>query len=562
MILRLIGLMVSGGLAYAMLRGWPAVLPELPRACLAVLLLLGGLSLWALGRKSDDLPLAKGTRSPGWLDFASIGLGLLALECGFLWILSAAPAPLEEIAIRVEERFRPEAAGERLESGGDQPVSGNWLWQDERRRALPMRTNLKPGPKPEVFVRLANGEDAGRLLEEQVYVRAFALDRFEDGVWSASGSEVEVFEAATDGWIRFAEESENEILHEVFHGKDPGGRDVFTALQGARAVRLRSLQSSGDGTWFLPDASGPAGYEYLASSAPVTLKDLVGKQIDHDGEVPKDSDSRIRRLALKAAGEGSLVERLRNIETFLRDNYGYSLITENPRNLDPLENFLFAEKRGHCEFFATAGALMARELGTEVRVAYGWAGGQFFKENHMFVFRAREAHAWVEVNLGEHGWVLMEPTAPVVLGGGGTPRVAGSGDAFPSPEETLIENEESYGSQSGDVATMALVLTGAFAGAAVWMFLLREKSRTADGGRRIIGGKRSVGYFGAWRRASEKRGLKAAGKTLKSQIGGLDQAPGFADDLLLYHYGVRYEGKEIDVDREKLIEKQIREWEP
>jgi len=560
MMLRLIVLMVSGGLAYAMLRGWPAVLPGLPRACIAVLLLVGGLSWWAIGRKTEDLPLAKGARKPGWLDFCSIGMGLLALECGFLWVLSAAPEPLEEMAIQLEERFRPEAAEKRAKAELQSTGGGNWLWEDERRRSLPMRTNLKPGAKPEVFIRMVKDEDVAGLLAEQIYVHAFALERFEGSVWSAAEQKEERVEAGADGWIRFDGEREGEILHEVFHGEDTGGRDVFTSLQGARGVRLPWLRVVGEGISLLPDSSRPSGYEYFASSVPVTLKDLEGADVVSKPGIPGDSDSRIRQIALRAAGQGTLRERLLNIENFLRENYTYSLVTTNPKNLEPLENFLFEEKRGHCEFFATAGALMARELGVEARVAYGWSGGQFFKANKMFVFRAREAHAWVEVNIEGFGWVLMEPTPPSALGGGGSPTVASEGEKFPEPEEVLAEEDEGDGLGSADVSLMAIGLAGAFAVGAALMVLVREKVRPEANGRSNVGGKEMGGYYAAWRREGRRRGVAEAGRTLKRQVEEMEERPPFAEELLGYHYGVKYEEKCADAELEKRLERKIRGW--
>lgn len=561
MILRLVVLMVSGGLAYAMLQGWPDFLPRLLRACLAVLLLVGGLSWWAIGRKSDELPVAEGARKPGWLDFSSIGMGLLALECGFLWMLNVAPAPLEDIAVRLEARFRPEAAGLRANGKDGNPVGGNWLWQNERSRSLPARTNLKPGAKPEVFVRIAKREDAIELLKEQVYVRAFVLDRYRDGVWSLSGTDELNLEAGDDGWIRFGEEDEEEILHQVFHGKDPSGRDVLTALQGARAVRLPSLNTSGDGMAYLPEIGDKAGYDYFASSVPMTLKDLEGSDVEAARKIGGASDARIRELALRAAGEGGLLKRLQNIEDFLRNNYGYSLVTDNPRNLEPLENFLFAEKRGHCEFFATAGALMAREIGVEARLAYGWAGGQFFEENNMFVFRAREAHSWVEVNLAGYGWVLMEPTPPVVLGEDGRSSVADAGDEFPSPEEVLAESECLVDNGSEGVAAIALGLTVFFGLGAACVIFMREKTKPAAEGSKVYGAEQGSGYFAAWRRALKKRGFRGEGKTLKKQIEGLEDTASFGGELVRYHYGLKYEENAPDSKKEKRLEKAIREWE-
>jgi hypothetical protein len=562
MILRLVVLMMAGALAYVMLRGWPEVVPALPRAFVAVLLVVLALAWWSMGHKSKDMPLAKTGRKPAWMDFSVMGLGLLALECGFLWFLSAAPKPLEEIAIRLEQQFRPDAAQMREEQmTGMRP--GNWLWDNERQRSLPKRTNLKPGMRPEVFVRLVNERDSERLLKRQLYVRAFALDRYQESAWSLSETKRETVVADEKGWIRFSPSGPGEILHEVFHGGGVGGHDVFTALQGAKAVRLPSLKRDGEGVFLLPKTAESLGYEYLATSSPVTLADVAEKDFKGREVRSPDSGSRMGQLVLRVAGEGELIDRLRNIEMYLRENFQYSLMTNNRRNLDPLENFLFEEKRGHCEFFATAGALMARELGIESRVAYGWAGGKYFEDDKMFLFRAREAHAWVELKLEGYGWVLMEPTPPIVLGSG-LPRVADVGEKLPTPEELLEEEEAMFTQKSDHTKGWALGLAGGFgAGALMLSFLRGRRCEEARGGFDFSLGKgRETGYFAAWRKALGKRGFGNAGaQTLKRQVAKLTNAPEFTQELVRYHYAVRYEGRPVDVKRERLIEKEIEKWE-
>ena len=561
MILRLIVLCLVGGGAYALLRGIPEGLPSLVRSCLAVLLLVGGLGFWAAKRKKDDLPVAKGVRKPGMRDFLAMGMGILALECGFLWLLSAAPEPLEEVAILIEAKLQPAAAAER--SGKTTTTdAGNWLWSDEKRRALPRRTNLKPGAKPEVFVKLPQAKDAERLLKRKLYVRAFALDDFEEGVWSLGETEARDMVADDQGWIGFGDRSDGEILHEIFHGKEGGGRDALTALQGVRAVRLPGLKVVADGMGFLPDVGGASGFSYLASSLPVALEDLAKTEDWGQGKAV-GAEGRFGALAAKAAGEGDVLKKLLNIQSFLRDNYGYSLMTENRDDLDPLENFLFAEKRGHCEFFATAAALMAREIGVEARVAYGWAGGEYFSNSRMFVFRAREAHAWVEVKM-KGVWVVMEPTPPVALGGGGAPRSAGPDEKPPTAEEALAEETEVSAKKGGEVEKTSLLLMGVFGAVAVAAFLIKGLRRKND--FRIEnddqGTKRSAGYFAAWRMACEKKGLAGrSGWTLKRQLAEMNAPPAFGDELRDYHYAIRYEEKPPDTDREKRLVTEIKRWE-
>lgn len=561
MIIRLIVLMVSGAVAYLMLRGWPALIPALPRAFVAVFIVAVALVWWTTGGKPKDLPLVKAGRRPSWLDFGAIGLGLLAFECGFLWFLSAAPKPLEAMALQFEQQFRPEAA-ERRETRAAGQMGGNWLWDDERQRPLPRRTNLKPGMKPEVFVRLMNKEDAERLLKRQVYVRSFALDHYENSAWSLSDTKSQELSADVKGWIRFSQQSEEEILHEVFHGRDESGQNPFTALQGARAVRLPSLKVDGEGLVILPEQSDDSGYEYLASSLPVMLADVAEE--DFKGAVVKapDSGSRIGQLVLRVAGEGELLDRLKKIETYLRESYRYSLVTDNKKNMDPIENFLFEEKRGHCEFFATAAALMARELGVDARVGYGWAGGKYYENNNMFVFRAREAHAWLEVMLEGYGWVLIEPTPPMASGDAMS-RVAEAGEKMPTPEEMIAEEEEAIAKSSERITGWAIGLTAGFGVSAFLLFVFRGRTRENESqGSSIFTSKRKeAGYFAAWRRAIKRRGLRnETGLTIRRQVDNMDDAPDFSKELVRYHYAVRYEGLPLDAELERCLEKEIDKW--
>jgi hypothetical protein len=268
-------------------------------------------------------------------------------------------------------------------------------------------------------------------------------------------------------------------------------------------------------------------------------------------------------LVAKAAGEGDLLRKLLNIQSYLRGNYRYSLITENRDNLDPLENFLFTEKRGHCEFFATAGALMARELGMEARVAYGWAGGEFFPSSRMFVFRAREAHAWVEVKM-EGVWTVMEPTPPVALGGGGSPRLADVGEKPPAASEEFSEEPETTVADGKEVKKTALKLMAVFGALLLVGFLLKadQKDRIMTSESSPLDTKPWAGYFALWRDACEKKGLKAkAGWTLKRQITAIKEPPEFAAELCRYHYGLRYEEIPPDTDLEKKLTVKIKDWE-
>ena len=75
---------------------------------------------------------------------------------------------------------------------------------------------------------------------------------------------------------------------------------------------------------------------------------------------------------------------------------------------DPLADFLFTRKQGHCEHFATALAVMLRTQGFAARVVAGFFGGQRIGDH--YVVRAGDAHAWTQLFVPGRGWVTYDAT--------------------------------------------------------------------------------------------------------------------------------------------------------
>ena len=59
----------------------------------------------------------------------------------------------------------------------------------------------------------------------------------------------------------------------------------------------------------------------------------------------------------------------------------------------PLDHFLFESKRGHCEFFSTAMAMMLRELGIPSRNVTGFVGGTYNRVSRSYTVRQGDAHS-------------------------------------------------------------------------------------------------------------------------------------------------------------------------
>jgi hypothetical protein len=121
-------------------------------------------------------------------------------------------------------------------------------------------------------------------------------------------------------------------------------------------------------------------------------------------------DTRTWNLAREWSGQGSSMEKALRIQGHLRREFEYTLETPKAPVRDPLSHFLFVSKRGYCEYFASAMAVMLRTVGVPSRVATGFQSGYFNDVSGLYVIRASDAHAWVEAWIEGRGWVTFDPT--------------------------------------------------------------------------------------------------------------------------------------------------------
>jgi transglutaminase-like putative cysteine protease len=128
-------------------------------------------------------------------------------------------------------------------------------------------------------------------------------------------------------------------------------------------------------------------------------------------QVPNALDPRIPQLAAQVAGPASnSYDKAVALEQYLKTHYGYTLQLPSSPVADPLANFLFERKQGHCEYFASSMAVMLRTLRIPSRVVNGFVSDEFNDVTGNYVVRARNAHAWVEAYFPSYGWVTFDPT--------------------------------------------------------------------------------------------------------------------------------------------------------
>ena len=122
-------------------------------------------------------------------------------------------------------------------------------------------------------------------------------------------------------------------------------------------------------------------------------------------------DPRITRLANEITASASTpYDKAKAIEGYLKTKYGYTL-NLRPTSGDPLAEFLFDVREGHCEYFATAMVIMLRTLKIPARIVNGFQMGEYNDINGYYTVRDRDAHSWVEAYFPSvHTWVEFDPT--------------------------------------------------------------------------------------------------------------------------------------------------------
>src|SRR6266849_220848 len=288
---------------------------------------------------------------------------------------------------------------------------------------------------PEVVMRVKTGEP---LNYPMLRWRGVALTAFDGKRWSKPERMKQTLPTNPDGWIHLS------------------GREHIagaTALRFSFTVFLRPIASSaiftaGDPVslqgnfsgessdsslmWrnnyvfmdFTDSLTNPIGnysaFRYYGiSQLPVLNADkLRAAPSDYSQEIREDYlalpsalDARIPELARQiTARANNPFDKATYVERFLRSGFGYTLKLTGKPGEDPLANFLFVTRAGHCEYFASAMAIMLRSVEIPTREVNGFLPGEYNDLAGDYIVRASDAHSWVEVYFPGNGWVTFDPT--------------------------------------------------------------------------------------------------------------------------------------------------------
>lgn len=266
----------------------------------------------------------------------------------------------------------------------------------------------------------------GDSSDAGLYFRGIALDTFDNLTWSNSRPAKEsMVKMGTDPIrVDYASSRENLTIQTIYlepldtpvlfglprmvgvQGNFPMVyRDAFGSISYSRNFERTSYR-------VISDRSLPAIDELRADEKPYTTAEQNFRSL------PGKYDERIARLAAQVtARAGNRYDKARAVEKYLKESFGYTLELK-AGGPEPLADFLFNIREGHCEYFATAMAVMLRTQGIATRIVNGFHGGDYNETAGVTVVRQSNAHAWVEVYFpGENAWVAFDPTPSAVQPG-------------------------------------------------------------------------------------------------------------------------------------------------
>ena len=256
-------------------------------------------------------------------------------------------------------------------------------------------------------------------------LRGVALSNFDGRNWSNHGERQAIFRGS-DGRFnldlrrpQFSAARGHNLHYRVT--MEPFMTDVFFLLATPESLtgNYRVVSENGDSSVFNLDPEHPVSrYEADSQvSTPTAIARLQSTTLFSADQVSADYlelpklDSRVRPLTDKIiANAKTPYDRASAIETYLRTHYGYTLQLDRAKPEDPIADFLFVRRRGHCEYFSSAMAIMLRTIGIPSRVVNGFAGGEFNDITSQYVIRASDAHSWVEAYIPGQGWLAFDPT--------------------------------------------------------------------------------------------------------------------------------------------------------
>jgi transglutaminase-like putative cysteine protease len=258
-------------------------------------------------------------------------------------------------------------------------------------------------PNPEVVLRIAPppGTDPATLPGLDL-LRGVALETVQGMRWSTSDLTPPVFRGPRHA-------SGTRRAEFLFY---PSAQGILTLPYGTTGVEPNAPLRRGDGgslRWQFPRTRPvPLEVTWSAGAPDPSEPWLSPRRLGQLLELGPEHEAARRWSLRMAPGILATQELAHVLERDLR-RFRYTLDNPSGRAANPLEDFLERTQAGHCEYFASAMALMLRARGVPARVVNGFRLGPWIPEGGYFRVSQDQAHSWVEY-WDQGGWHVADPT--------------------------------------------------------------------------------------------------------------------------------------------------------
>jgi protein-glutamine gamma-glutamyltransferase len=341
----------------------------------------------------------------------------------------------------------PRLDAARLLAGGQEPALAGFNDEVDLGALGEIKDN------PAIVARLRVRDAAGNSLQTPIYLRGTALDRFDGTRWSQWLTASQAPSPPRGLAVASPADRVLEIVLEPLGEPILPGLAELVAVEGVAGfddmgwpgIRLNGVSRDGNGTFRWAGSGLRVAYRARSSlqgdgndagreGAPWTALEREAGRRGLWRSLPDDLDPRVAALAAAVladpanrsgvaglgGGAGPLDARgqMLVLEAWLRRNLSYTLVPDPSDEGQDLSGFLFVSGRGHCEYFATALAVMLRTQGVDARVVNGFFVTEWNPFGAHFVVRQRDAHSWVEARPAsgsdavEAAWVRLDATPP------------------------------------------------------------------------------------------------------------------------------------------------------
>lgn len=297
-------------------------------------------------------------------------------------------------------------------------------------------------------------------------------------------------------------------------------------------------------------------------------------------QLPDNISKRVKQLALEITSKhNNDYDKAKAIEKYLRDNYKYTLTpSELPEGSEFVDYFLFEDKEGYCTYFATSMAVLLRAADIPCRYVEGFLAK--YANSTTRNVPGTDAHAWVEVNFGQYGWLTFEatpayplqgyraqgevPAAPIPEPDANEPTATTSPKDSPSRDRNLeMEDEEGTAADENQKREFSVTTRIIFVIIAILLFriayLLLKRAYIELKLKKATSKQYSVRYFQDILRYLKKINIKMENEETMREYWykvkyALDEAYGDGDKILKLLEKLRYSNEQIDENDRTLLE--------